>query len=562
MPKNRAASPTSPSPLERSSSRSATDHLPPRPSRSLIKKPTSRAEGGVVCKKRKRSTEARERKTSNDGDRMCLAQRLRHDDDYDDDAFTSDRHARSGLWRAPSYRKERHRSGSPAPDNRKNSNGPPLHNSKSSDRRTSGDKGKEKTSSLPSLSNRGSGSAKAIHGAQRPASQGVPSADSVDRFLDSIDLSISTSCNPALTKSNVPVTPIQQVLPPTPVSIAPVPLPLPKSPAVELQPIPFTFGPERLSLSHCGHSLNYDLNLLPDDPIGPITLLGATQSEPGAYLVAAAHYRRTGRSRAACEVIKALLGKHAPVIHGGDLAGENKENGPFHQASSSPAKSPAPSVLTPIDVNTPAHEAAVLRPAFLLLAACQLDISRDCLSPKEKLAHANAAQELFRAVYGTKSDFLPSESGNTNTDTNALGLAFTDRARMPSTAGNNIPTSMSKQTSGIPTAPASTRILALEDELRVTRTAKSTLEADLVAAKKRQERTDHSVREAETRSRDALRLLETERDDFRVLKRRLTETEEKILNMEQSAAGAETHVWMRLRDMIYDQFGGARGFDA
>lgn len=489
---------------------------------------------------------------------MCLAQRLRHDDG-DDDAFITDRHARSGLRRAPSYRKERLRSGSPAHNPYKDSNGTSLQNLKSSDRRTSDDKGKEKTSSLPSLNNRGSGSVNALHDTQHPASQDVPSVDSVDKFLDSIDLSIAPSYgNPALAKSKVPATPIQQVLPPTPVSIAPMPLPLPESPPVELRPIPFTFGPEQLSLSHHGHSLNYDLNLLPDDPVGPITLLGTTQSEPGAYLVAAAHYRRTGRSRAACKVIRALLGKHAPATRsGGDLTGENKENGPFHQVSPSLAKSLAPSVFTPIDVNTPAHEAAVLRPAILFLAACQLDISRDSSSPEEKIAHANAAQELFRTVYGTKNNILPPESGNTNTDANALGLAFTDRARIPSTANNKLPNSMSKQTSGVPTAPASTRILALEDELRLTRTAKSILEADLTAAKKHQQRSDQSVREAETRSRDALRLLETERDEFRVLKRRLVETEQKVSDMEQSAAGAENRVWVRLRDMFYDQFGNA-----
>ncbi|KAG2126302.1 hypothetical protein DEU56DRAFT_822697 [Suillus clintonianus] len=526
MPKNNAASPASPSPLDRSSSRSAAGHLPPRPSRSLVKKSASRAEG-VVCKKRKRSTEVREYKVSNDGDRMCLAQRLRHDDG-DDDAFITDRHARSGLRRAPSYRKERLRSGSPAHNPYKDSNGTSLQHLKSSDRRTSDDKGKEKTSSLPSLNNRGSGSVNALHDTQHPASQDVPSVDSVDKFLDSIDLSIAPSYgNPALAKSKVPATPIQQVLPPTPVSIAPMPLPLPESPPVELRPIPFTFGPEQLSLSHHGHSLNYDLNLLPDDPVGPITLLGTTQSEPGAYLVAAAHYRRTGRSRAACKVSPSL------------------------------AKSLAPSVFTPIDVNTPAHEAAVLRPAILFLAACQLDISRDSSSPEEKIAHANAAQELFRTVYGTKNNILPPESGNTNTDANALGLAFTDRARIPSTANNKLPNSMSKQTSGVPTAPASTRILALEDELRLTRTAKSILEADLTAAKKHQQRSDQSAREAETRSRDALRLLETERDEFRVLKRRLVETEQKVSDMEQSAAGAENRVWVRLRDMFYDQFGNA-----
>ncbi|KAG2756144.1 hypothetical protein P692DRAFT_20826289 [Suillus brevipes Sb2] len=305
---------------------------------------------------------------------MCLAQRLRHDD-----TFSSDRHARSTLWRAPSYRKEQRRSSSPVPNSHKdNSNGHSLHIVNSSDRRTSDDKGKEKTSPLPSLNKSCSGSVNARHDAQHPGPQGVPSIHSVDRFLDSIDL------------SKLPATPIQQVLPPTPVSIAPIPLPLPESSIAELRPIPFTFGPERLSLLHHGHPLSYDLNLLPDDPIGPIKLLGATHSEPGAYLITAAHYRRTGRSRAACEVIRALLGRHAPAASaGGDLTGENKENGkfivlelslivlgtdgsqgPFHQASSSPAKSPAPSVFTPIDVNTPAHEACVLRSAILFLAAC------------------------------------------------------------------------------------------------------------------------------------------------------------------------------------------------
>ncbi|KAG2129842.1 uncharacterized protein EDB93DRAFT_109432 [Suillus bovinus] len=482
---------------------------------------------------------------------MCLAQRLRHDDN----AFIADRHARSGLWSSPSYRKEQRRSSSPPPNNHKDSKGPSLHIVKSSDRRSSSDKGKE-TTSLPSLNNRCSGTVNSRHDARHSVSQGVPSLHSVDRFLDSIDLSITPPCNPVLAKSKVLATPIQQVLPPTPVSIAPVSLPLPESSIVELQPIPFTFGPERLSLLHHGHPFSYDLNLLPDDPAGPITLLGATQSGPGAYLVAAAHYRRTGRSRAACKVVRALLGKHAPTTSAGGIStGKNKENGPFYQASSSPVKSSAPFVFAPIDVNTPAHDASLLRSAILILAACQLDISRDSPSPEEKIAHATAAQELFRTIYGTKNNFVSSESGNTSTNANALGLAFANNARVPSTT-NNLPTStMSKQTSGIPTAPASTRILALEDELRLTRTAKSIIEADLAAAKKRQERTDLSVREAETRSRDALRLLETERDEVHSLKRRLVETEQKVSEMEQSAAGVESRVWVRLRDMIYDQFG-------
>ncbi|OAX42528.1 hypothetical protein K503DRAFT_862989 [Rhizopogon vinicolor AM-OR11-026] len=553
MSQNRATSPTSPSVLERPPSRSAANHLPPRPSCGLIKKLTSRVEGNVVCKKRKRSTERREQKVPNDGDRMCLAQRLRHDDDA-----ATDRHARYDLWRASSHRKEQYSSDSPPPDNHKGTDEHSPHSAKSRDRHISDDNSKEKTISSPSLNSSASGgSGSAGRDATHPALQGintVSSAESVDRFLDTIDLSSATLCN-ALAKGK-PVSPTQQVLPPTPVSIAPVPLPLTGFPAVNVRPVPFTFGPEQLSLLHHGYPLNYDLTLLPNDPMGPITLLGATQSEPGAYLVVGAHYRRTGRSRAACEVIKALVGRHAPTTRVGEFIGENEENGEasFQQTSTSPMESPAALALSPIDINTPSHKAAVLRPAFLLLAACQLDISRDCSSPEEKIAHANAAQELFRTVYEPKD--TPSEKTNIN----ALGLAFTDRAGVPPAVDNNVPTSVPKQTPGIPTAPAASRILALEEELRMTRTAKSALEADLADAKKRQERTAQSIKEAENRSRYALRLLETERDEVRALKRRLVETEQKMSDMEQSDAGAETRMWGRLRDMIYDQFVGGRGY--
>lgn len=251
---------------------------------------------------------------------MCLAQRLRHHHD----AHGTDRHARYDLWHTSSNRKEQLRSDSP-PSNHKDTDGHLLHNVKSCDRRISDDKGGEKPSSLPSVNTGGSGNT--VREAQHPASQVVnvvPSAESVDRFLNSINLS-SATLSSALAKDK-PVTPTLQILPPTPVSIASVPLPLPGSPAVDVQTVP-TFGSERLSLLHHGYPLNYDLNLLPNDPIGPITLLGATQSEPGAYLIVGAHYRRTGRPRAACEVIKALLNKHVPATRVGDLIAGNKENG-------------------------------------------------------------------------------------------------------------------------------------------------------------------------------------------------------------------------------------------
>ena len=250
---------------------------------------------------------------------MCLAQRLRHHDDTQG----TDRHARYDLWRGTSRRKEQHRSDSPS-SNHKDSGRNSLHNLKSYDPRISDDKGSEKTSALSAMNNRTSGgSGDVIREAQSPKSQLV-AAESASRFLDSIDLSNAIPSN-ELAKSTS-IKPALQTLPQTPVSIAPVPLPLPESPAINVRPVT-ALASEPLSLLHHGHRLNYDLNLLPNDPTGPVTLLGATQSEPGAYLIVGAHYRRTGRSRAACEVIKAMLQKHAPATCVGNVIVGNKENG-------------------------------------------------------------------------------------------------------------------------------------------------------------------------------------------------------------------------------------------
>ena len=58
-----------------------------------------------------------------------------------------------------------------------------------------------------------------------------------------------------------------------------------------------------------GYPFTYDLSALPDDPEGTIALLTITKSDPGPYLLVGAHYRRTGRSRAARAVIRSLLDK-------------------------------------------------------------------------------------------------------------------------------------------------------------------------------------------------------------------------------------------------------------
>ena len=63
----------------------------------------------------------------------------------------------------------------------------------------------------------------------------------------------------------------------------------------------------QVSLVYKGYPFTCDLAALPDDPKGTIALLSITKSDPGAYILVGAHYRRTGRSRAACAVIRSLL---------------------------------------------------------------------------------------------------------------------------------------------------------------------------------------------------------------------------------------------------------------
>ena len=63
----------------------------------------------------------------------------------------------------------------------------------------------------------------------------------------------------------------------------------------------------QVSLVYKGYPFTYDLSALPDDPKGTIALLTITKSDPGAYILVGAHYRRTGRSRAARAVIRSLL---------------------------------------------------------------------------------------------------------------------------------------------------------------------------------------------------------------------------------------------------------------
>lgn len=79
----------------------------------------------------------------------------------------------------------------------------------------------------------------------------------------------------------------------------------------------------QLNLTYRGYTLTYDMACLPDNPAVPLALLAVTESDPGAYLIISAHYRRTGRSGAARSILLALLDKHK------DESGAQKGNGTF-----------------------------------------------------------------------------------------------------------------------------------------------------------------------------------------------------------------------------------------
>ncbi|KAH7924610.1 hypothetical protein BV22DRAFT_1195777 [Leucogyrophana mollusca] len=402
----------------------------------------------------------------------------------------------------------------------------------------------------------------------------LPSTSSTalaDSFLETLDLNSGSTCS----RQSVPIS-SAPVLPPTPVSISPLPLPLPTSPpgSTTSRPPQSTTsfpGAHLLHLTHHGHPLTYDLTLLADDPTDPIALLGATQSEPGTYFTVGAHYRRTGRSRAARCIIQALLEREMQCENSATEKGENpsEKNHSYSTTTSSPP--PSPPVFRPRGIVTPlinpARRSALLRPALLLLAACELDLSRDAQSPEEKNDHAVAAHDLFRAVYGDgdlRGGRATQESVNAGRPVNALGLNFAPKSLGP----ENQPAGSFAATAKIvshtpnphpPRSPSSARCQALENELTQCRVANRNLEVDIIAAKDLQHRNEQELADAKRRARDVEKDLYEVNQNYRDALARLAEAERSAEDMRRTAAGAETRVWGRMRDLLYDQFGGVQG---
>jgi hypothetical protein len=60
-------------------------------------------------------------------------------------------------------------------------------------------------------------------------------------------------------------------------------------------------------MSLCGETIIYDLEALEDDPKAVITLLKATSSERGNWMIVAGQYRRKGNPSAAITVVTTMI---------------------------------------------------------------------------------------------------------------------------------------------------------------------------------------------------------------------------------------------------------------
>ncbi|KIJ67648.1 hypothetical protein HYDPIDRAFT_38131 [Hydnomerulius pinastri MD-312] len=360
-----------------------------------------------------------------------------------------------------------------------------------------------------------------------------PPVKSAETFLRSIELGKEDPTDDRKEPARVP-------LPPTPISLAPPSLCLPASPTGIACDAARTAAPTagyQVNLIHQGHSLTYDLSTLPDDPAGPIALLSATQSDPGGYLLTGAHYRRTGRPRAACSVLRALLGKQQ------FSPDSEKDNSPTGSESGLSSTSSVPQ---------PAFKAAALRPAMLLLAACELDISREEPLTPESSSHASAAHGLFRAVYGTTNDAIVPGAERPRCH-NALGLDFASNGHGSSSSASDV---TSPSLPILAPSVTSARIEALQRELQEAQESQRKMHEKLTAANVRLSRAETQLQGLQARSRDALLQLDSVQEESQDLRRRLAEAEQRAAELENGAAGAETRVWGRLRDMLFDQVGG------
>ncbi|KAL4074203.1 hypothetical protein V8B97DRAFT_731622 [Scleroderma yunnanense] len=212
---------------------------------------------------------------------------------------------------------------------------------------------------------------------ESPSGYKLPSCETVDDFLRSCKSTVT--CPDETQEAHEEVTPPKCGTSPTTPSPQIV-----TSTKVDLgrdMSSPHIAPSFQLNLIYRGYPLTYNMSSLPDDPTIPLALLAATGSDPGAYLIIGAHYRRTGRSRAARSILQNLLDK------------DNGESGCVKNGNDRPRSSKW--------VSGPVCNFSIIRPALLMLAACELDISHENPMTAESSSYTSTAHELFRAVYGS-----------------------------------------------------------------------------------------------------------------------------------------------------------------
>lgn len=187
-----------------------------------------------------------------------------------------------------------------------------------------------------------------------------------------------------------------------------------------------------------------------------------------------------------------------------------------------------------------------MRPALLLLAACELDISREHPDDPESDDHASTAHEIFRTVFGIANDALDTGAGMPEHPkrTNALGLEFASNRNCPSVASEVVPLA---------------RVQDLERELSAARGAHKTLQDKLAASNDRLTYAEDKVRALESHTREMLVQLGASRDENWELRQQLAESEQRARELVQCTPSAENRVWGRLKDLLFDNLGGVRG---
>lgn len=329
----------------------------------------------------------------------------------------------------------------------------------------------------------------------------------------------------------------------------------------------------QLSLVYRGYPFTYDLSALPKDPKGTIALLTITKSDPGAYLLVGAHYRRTGRSRAACAVIRSLLdnldnpsdvekGKGDGTLHAHlrIILFENAFTAasiPASETSTATSGSPGSHCPKPIDWSTCVFKSAAMRPAMLLLAACELDLSREHPDDPESASHASTAYDLFRAVYGTVNDAIIAGAVRSQPK-NVLGLEFSSNRNCLSLSPSNSNGHPPSNALSPEVAPL-TRVKDLEKELSAVRVAKKKLQEKLTVSNNRSTRAEGKVHALESHSREMLVKLDASQDENWGLRQRLAESEQIVGELARYAPSVENQIWGRFKDLLLDNLGGVRG---